>query len=92
MKTYAIEYEYNPENPLIAEIRPAHREFLAGLKTKGMLIGSGPYIGGGALIVMRVPEGINIQTIMDDDPFYSQKVLTGRTFREWNPVLNIWDN
>lgn len=92
MKTYAIEYQYDPDSPLIAEIRPVHREFLAQLKSKGMLIGSGPYIGGGALIIIRVPEGITVQRIMDEDPFYTQKALTGRVFREWNPVLNIWDN
>ncbi|MDO4910853.1 MAG: hypothetical protein Q3972_03815 [Corynebacterium sp.] len=91
MKTYAIEYEYDANNPLIGEVRPAHREFLGNLKNQGMLIGSGPYIGGGALIVIRLPEGTTPQSIMDEDPFYTEKALTGRIFREWNPVLNIWD-
>ena len=45
---------------------------------------------GGALIVVRF-DGDDTQVadviqLMNDDPFYQQGCLRGRSFREWNPV------
>ena len=42
MTIYAVSYRYDPANPRIAEVRPDHRAFIAGLKDEGKIIGSGP--------------------------------------------------
>ncbi|MFC3851132.1 YciI family protein [Corynebacterium hansenii] len=94
MTIYAVSYSYDPEDPRIAEVRPDHRAFIAGLKEKGAIIGSGPHpdAEGGALIVIRVGDGEDPASVMDADPFHVRGVLAGRTIREWNPVINIWDD
>ena len=97
MNTFAVEYSYSPDSDLITEIRPRHREFLAALKEKGQLIGSGPYTDGdgGALIVIRLPEPASIddaRELMDRDPFHTGGALTGRVFHTWNPVLNVFND
>lgn len=95
MNVFAIEYKYSPDSSAIQAIRPRHREFLGGLKAQGNLIGSGPYTDGdgGALIVIRLEEGSTLdqaRELMNQDPFYSEGALEGRTFHTWNPVLNIF--
>ena len=94
MKYFAVSYEYNPQNPAIAENRPAHREFIGDLNEKGIILGSGPFTDskGGALIVLQftdeateVAEAIKI---MDQDPFFVCGAVPARAFREWNPVIN----
>lgn len=95
MKAYCIIYDYAPDSEAIVSIRPAHREFLAGLKAEGKLIGSGPYTDGegGALIVIRLEDSSTLadaQAIMDQDPFWVKQAVTGRKLHTWNPVLNVF--
>lgn len=94
MKYFAVSYEYNPKNPIIAQTRPQHREFIGVLQEKGQICGSGPFTDskGGALIVLQFEdESIEVAQVielMDQDPFYTEGAVTGRAFREWNPVIN----
>ncbi|MDO5031664.1 YciI family protein [Corynebacterium sp.] len=94
MKYFAVTYDYKPENPVIAKARPAHREFIGGLKDKGQILGSGPLTDskGGALIVLQFDDEdtavSRVIEIMDQDPFYTAGAVTARSFREWNPVIN----
>ena len=95
MNVFAIEYTYSPDSEAITQIRPRHREFLRELLESGNLIGSGPYTDGdgGALIVIRLPEGSSIsdaEQLMDKDPFFLEGALEARTFHTWNPVLNVF--
>ncbi|MFD8879016.1 hypothetical protein CJ204_05145 [Corynebacterium xerosis] len=94
MTIYAVSYRYDPTDPRIAEVRPDHRAFIAGLKDEGKIIGSGPHpdAEGGALIVIRVDDGEDPASVMDADPFHVGGVLDDRAIREWNPVINVWDD
>ena len=96
MKVFAVEYSYSPSSEKIAEIRPVHREFLGDLKQQGKLIGSGPYTDGegGALILIVLEDEAGIddaRALMDRDPFYTGGALESRSFKTWNPVLNVFD-
>lgn len=95
METFAVLYEYPADSEQIAAVRPRHREFLGGLKKRGLLVGSGPFTDAdaGALIVVRLPQPAEVadaRTLMDEDPFWQESLLTGRTIRPWNPVLNVF--
>ncbi|MCS4536338.1 YciI family protein [Corynebacterium sp. HS2168-gen11] len=101
MTHFAILYSYDPNSPLIAEIRPAHREFLGKLKEDGILVGSGPFTDGdgGALIVIRLSDTATLadaQALMDQDPFFTGGALgegnDNRQFNTWNPVLNVFQD
>lgn len=91
MKYFAVSYDYNPNNPGIAKARPAHREFTAQLFEEGTIIATGPLTDskGGALIIVGLADDAvvaDVIALMDNDPFYQAGCITGRSFREWNPV------
>ncbi|QPK78372.1 YciI family protein [Corynebacterium lizhenjunii] len=94
MKYFAVAYAYDPTDPRIAQVRPAHREFIGTLHAEGHIVGSGPHpdTTGGALIILSLEEDDasveKATAIMDGDPFYAQGLLDSRTVREWNPVIN----
>ena len=94
MSIYAVSYTYDPADPRVADARPAHREFIDALKGEGKIIGSGPLTDadGGALIVIRLNDGEDPAEVMDADPFHVEGVISGRSIREWNPVINVWDD
>lgn len=72
----------------------AHRAYLAGLKQRGILLGSGPFIprSGGALL-LRVPDegsAAALDAIRDGDPF----IVHGMAQYEilpWDPVIGKED-
>lgn len=93
MKYVAVTYEYHPHHPELAKVRPLHREFIAELKDKGFILGSGPYTdsAGGALIVVQLADDAPVSAaidLLDEDPFHTHAIATRRYFREWNPVIN----
>lgn len=97
MKYFAVSYEYNPSNPRLTEVRPAHREFIGALHAEGNILGSGPHTDskGGALIVLQFDDAdvavADVLAIMDQDPFWEAGLVTARSVREWNPVINCFE-
>lgn len=96
MKYFAVHYTYADEAEEIVALRPKHREFLGSLKDQGKMVASGPYTDGlgSALIIIRLEDPASIDDaiqLMNDDPFHIEKAIAARTVREWNPVLNIFD-
>ena len=98
MSVFAVEYGYVDRPDELTRVRPAHRQFLAGLVAEGTLLASGPYDlapeaslppgrGAGALLLVRAPSLEAARTTLDDDPFYSAGLIESRTFRGWIPVM-----
>ena len=97
MSIFAVVYHYPADSEKIANVRPKHREFIAGLKSEGKIIGSGPFTdgSGGALITLRLDDAAtldDVRALMNSDPFYVEGALTGRSFHTWNPVMNSFDD
>lgn len=97
MDTFAAIYQYPANSEGIVTVRPRHRAFLGGLKDRGLLVGSGPFTDdeAGALIVIRLPKPATVEdaaTLLNDDPFYQEGLLTDRSIRPWNPVLNVFQD
>lgn len=97
MKYFAVKYDYPADSEGIASVRPIHREFIGTLLDDGKIVGSGPFADGegGALIVIQLANDATIDdahTLMDRDPFYAEGVITGRSIREWNPVINSFES
>lgn len=93
MKLFAAVYTYDPDNPLIEEYRPAHREFIGKLAAQGTIHGSGPFTdgSGGALIVLSMCQQSTLadaKAIMNNDPFFIHGAIDSRSFHTWNPVIN----
>ncbi len=92
MKYFAAIYDYKPQNPLVAQTRAKHREFIAALHAEGKIFASGPFTDtfGGALIIFALSDDAQVADALkltEQDPFVQAGVVTARSVREWNPVI-----
>jgi uncharacterized protein len=87
MKFAAI-IEYLQDKAKIAEIRPAHRQYLASLKERGQLAVSGPFTDdSGALIVYEAGSREEAESLLQNDPFNKNGIFLKYHLRPWNPVI-----
>ncbi|MDI3339723.1 MAG: YciI family protein [Sphaerobacter sp.] len=72
----------------IAQIRPIHREYLAGLKEQGKLWASGPFTDdSGALIIYEADSLEEAHRLLTEDPFHRAGVFASYELKEWNQVF-----
>lgn len=93
MALYAVIYDYDERVDLRDQVRPTHRAFLRGLFDEGLLQASGPLHGGrgaGALLVLRADDAETVLARLDEDPYWTSRIVAVRTLREWEPVLGPW--
>lgn len=91
MKFAAI-IEYLQDKAKIAEIRPVHRQYLAGLKERGQLAASGPFSDdSGALIIYEASSREDAETLLKGDPFCKNGIFVKWQIRPWNPVIGNRD-
>ena len=87
MKFAAI-IEYIQDKARIGEVRPVHRQYLAGLKEKGQLAASGPFLDDwGALIVYEADSKEDAEALLKADPFHDAGVFVSWVIRPWNTVI-----
>lgn len=89
MPFFATTYRYVVDSDAARDaVRPAHREYLAGLTSRGALAVSGPYVGGdaGALLIFEAPTHDEAVALTDADPFVTEGLVTEVSVREWRPV------
>ena len=85
---FAVIVDYDPNDPKVPVVRPAHREYLADIHAKGNLVISGPFTeGGGALIVLQADSKEQVAALMDADPFVKEGVFKSWVVRPWNPIF-----
>ena len=85
----AVRYTYDPAAPL-AEIRPSHREYLAGLAADGVIVSSGPLPeSNGALLIVSADSPEAALSILEGDPFFQARCIATRTAEEWRPVIGV---
>ena len=85
---YALELAFddvNDERRLAARV--AHREQLAQLHLRGLLVMCGPWQDEtGALLIFRTDEE-GMRDILDADPYYSMPGVTVVSSRAWAPII-----
>ena len=93
MPFYAVRYTYVDDQERIAQVRPAHREYLASLVEAGSLRASGPLVGAtppGALLIFQATSDADVYDLLDADPFGQQGVVTAVEVMAWDPVIGIF--
>ncbi len=84
---YAAFIEYANQE-IIANIRPAHREYLGTLKENGQLAASGPFTDdSGALIIYETETEDEARSLIENDPFSKAGVFSSYTLKPWNQVF-----
>jgi uncharacterized protein YciI len=85
---FAAIIDYTPEKTKITELRPLHREYLAGLKKEGKVVLSGPIVGdSGGIIVYQTETVEETEQLMRNDPFGRGGVFVSWVIRPWNLIL-----
>jgi uncharacterized protein YciI len=88
MPVFAVRYVYSATSDQLNEIRPIHREWLAGLLDKGQLLASGPMVDNPEALLIFVSESaIELSGLLDHDPFDIAGFIGSRSVQQWNPVL-----
>jgi len=83
---YAVTYRYADQPEVIAEHRPAHREYIASLLGEGGLIASGRTEGGetpSALLLFQAESVAEVENVLDPDPFWTLGLIEKREIVEW---------
>ena len=86
MPIYAVTYRYANQPEVIAEHRPAHREYIASLLSECGLIASGRTEGGeipSALLLFQADSVAEVEKVLDPDPFWTLGVIEKREIVEW---------
>jgi uncharacterized protein YciI len=85
---FAVSYLYAATPEQLDQIRPIHRQFLAGLLESGQLLASGPMIDNPeALLIFRADSAEQLSAILDNDPFDIAGFIGSRSIQRWNPVF-----
>jgi uncharacterized protein YciI len=91
MAVFAVTYAYSASEEDLAEIRPAHRDFLKDHLDQGVLLASGPMVDRpGALLIVRADSVEEVAELLDQDPFDIAGYIGERAIAQWNPVFGPW--
>jgi len=85
---FAAIAKYTPDSGTIAKARPAHRQYLTGLRDAGKLVISGPFADdSGGLLVYEAESAEAAERLVREDPFAKQGVFLSWEIRPWNVIF-----
>ena len=88
MPVFTVTYIYTATPEQLNEIRPTHRQWLAGYLESGQLLASGPMIDNPeALLIFRSDSAAELAMLLDNDPFDIAGFIGSRSIQQWNPVF-----
>ncbi|QFZ23775.1 YciI family protein [Saccharothrix syringae] len=91
MARFAVELVFSEDQEGRLAARPAHREYLAGLVERGVLLLSGPWEDQtGALLVYEVADEDELRSVLAADPYTPAGVVVETRVHEWQTVLGAW--
>ncbi|NYI71679.1 hypothetical protein GGQ54_002239 [Naumannella cuiyingiana] len=90
MAVFALIYRYTDETDRRMEVRPRHREYLAGLAEQGTVLVAGAFAdesAPGGLIIVRAGSDAEVENLVQGDPYQEAGVIAGYAIREWAPPI-----
>lgn len=89
MPYFIVTIDYIKPIDVVELHTPAHREFLAGLQQRGLLLASGPFVPRtGGMLLMQAESLEQADAALDHDPFRQHEVARYQ-LREWAPKLGL---
>jgi uncharacterized protein YciI len=86
---FAADIVYAKDPAKIAEVRPAHREYLKQLLDSGHLAISGPFTDdSGGLLVYEAETQEEAEALLRNDPFAKAGVFVSWTMRGWRVIMS----
>jgi len=91
MARFAVELVFGDNQDERLAVRPAHREYLATLVERGVLLVSGPWADqSGALLVYEVADEAELREVLAADPYTPAGVVAETRVHEWSTLLGAW--
>jgi len=88
---YAVELAFDPDNKeRRLELRPAHRQSLAGLFEQGILKMSGPWQDDSGALLIFDTDAEGIERILADDPYFEAPGVTVVAARPWQTIVGTF--
>lgn len=88
---YAVELSFDPDNNgRRLELRPAHRESLAGLFAEGVLKMSGPWEDDSGALLIFDTDAEGIERILADDPYFAAPGVDVVAVRRWQTIVGTF--
>lgn len=89
MALFAVTIRYVDDVELVNATRPSHREYCQTLLADGKLHESGPYVdGGAALLIYEAADRAELDGILANDPYAEKGCLANTEIHEWNVVFS----
>jgi uncharacterized protein len=83
---FAVELVFADDDRRLAA-RPAHREYLAGLKADGRLVMAGPWTDDSGALLLFDTDRAGVDEILATDPYYVTPGVTVAAVHEWRPII-----
>ncbi|ONI82301.1 hypothetical protein ALI22I_39980 [Saccharothrix sp. ALI-22-I] len=91
MARFAVELVFGDDQDARLAVRPAHREYLASLVERGVLLVSGPWADQtGALLVYEAADEEELREILASDPYTPAGVVAETRVHEWQTLMGLW--
>ncbi|GLY48469.1 YciI family protein [Lentzea sp. NBRC 102530] len=91
MARFAVELVFAPDRDNLLATRPSHREYIASLVEKGVVLAGGPFADdAGAMIVYEIADEAALKEVIAADPYTAASVVAEWKIREWNVVTGLW--
>ncbi len=91
MARFVVELVFGQNREDRLAVRPAHREYLAELAGKNILLAAGPWADdSGAVLIYETADEAELRGIIEADPYTPAKVIATTTIREWLPITGVW--
>ncbi|MFD0205604.1 MULTISPECIES: YciI family protein [Saccharothrix] len=91
MARFAVELVFGDNRDERLAVRPAHREYVATLVERGVVLAAGPYADEtGALLVYEVADEAELREVLAADPYTPADVIKETRVHEWQTLLGAW--
>jgi uncharacterized protein YciI len=88
---YAVELAFDPDDSQRRlELRPAHRQSLAGLFEQGTLKMSGPWDDDSGALLIFDTDAEGIERILADDPYFDAPGVDVVAVHRWQPIVGTF--
>lgn len=75
------------DHPARLDLRPHHRELLAGLHVEGEVVAAGPFPDQSGAVLVFDASRERVDEILAEDPYYSAEGVSVVAIREFDPVV-----
>lgn len=85
MKTVVLGEPSGAGREAIMAVYPRHKKFVDKFIAQGVVIGIGPFAGGGNMAIFKTREAA--EAFSREDPFFLEGLVKSYTLTEWNDSL-----